>query len=115
IRKGALPDSRTAVVTKIRSPQTMGLECPSPGTSARHNRPESLPAAGSTFQAARVGYPSAIPRAPGPRNSGQFCSVLESNLAAGKAVNVVIRNVRRESGIYSPEYPRSNEFIRYVT
>src|SRR5262245_40100061 len=83
----------------------MGLECPSPGISTRHSKPELLPAAGSTFQFARVGQPSATPRAPGPRNSGQCCSGsnasvtadLETSATAGKAVNVVVRNERRES------------------
>src|SRR5262245_20504878 len=100
MRSGAFPDIRTAVATKILSPHTIGLECPRPGTSTRHSTPESLPAVASAFQSARVGKPSAIPCAPGPRNPGQFCSVLEPNVPeasviAGAAINEAVRNERR--------------------
>src|SRR5215468_303095 len=77
----------------------IGLECPRPGTSARHSKPSSFPAAAATFQLARVGKPSAMPCPPGPRNCGQFCSDLNASEAAGNASKEAVRNERRDNGI----------------
>src|SRR6185436_4212037 len=57
----------TAVVTKIRSPQTIGLDRPMPGMGVLNRTPSPV----ATFQAAGAPWPSPIPEAPGPRNCGQ--------------------------------------------
>src|SRR5262245_57999229 len=77
----------------------IGLECPRPGTSARHSNPSCSPPAAATFQLARVGKPSAMPWPPGPRNCGQFCSDLNASEAAGNASKEAVRNERRDNGI----------------
>src|SRR5262249_59335040 len=77
----------------------IGLECPRPGTSARHSKPSGFPAAASTFQLARVVKPSAMPCPPGPRNCDQFCSDLNASKAAGNASIEAVTNERRDNGI----------------
>jgi hypothetical protein len=49
----------TAVVRKIRSPQTTGLECPNPGIAVFHWIFSPV----STFQASGMFEPSATPEA----------------------------------------------------
>ena len=57
-----------ALVTKIRSPQTTGLECASPGMGVRHRMfSPVLP-----FQRSGRCCPSATPDACGPRKDGQL-------------------------------------------
>src|SRR4030095_16298693 len=77
----------------------IGLECPRPGTSARHSKPSGSPTAAATFQLARVGNPSEMPCPPGPRNCGQFCSDLNASEAAGNASKEAVRNEPRDNGI----------------
>src|SRR5262245_13958671 len=95
----------------------IGLECPRPGTSARHSKPSGFPAAAATFQLARVGKPSAMPCPPGPRNCGQFCSGLNASEAAGNASKEAVRNERRDNGItILPRYQiREFAFARLTT
>src|ERR1051325_7791221 len=66
----ALPSPLIAVVTKTRSPQTTGLEWPSPGIGAFHRMFTDLAASH------RVGglLPSATPDALLPLKDVQFCA-----------------------------------------
>lgn len=61
----AFPDVGTAVVTKTRSPETIGLEWARPGRGRR----QRMLRAGLALQRTG-GFPAATPRAPGPRNEG---------------------------------------------
>src|SRR5262245_757478 len=72
----AAPDSETALVRKIRSPQTIGLEWPSPGTSVFHST--FLP--DSPFHSVG-GFPALTPEAAAPRNWGQFRSAARPDKA----------------------------------
>src|SRR6185436_14556930 len=54
-----------------RSPQTTGLECPSPGTAVFQRMLVDF----SASQLMGNAWPSAIPEAFGPRNDGQFWAV----------------------------------------
>jgi hypothetical protein len=56
----------TAVVRKIRSPQTIGLDRPMPGIGVLKRTPSPV----AMFQAAGAPWPSPIPEACGPRNCG---------------------------------------------
>jgi hypothetical protein len=56
-----------ALVTKSASPQTIGLECPSPGIVVRHKM--FVPVAG--FHSSGRSCLSAMPDASGPRKDGQ--------------------------------------------
>ncbi len=56
----------TALVTNTRSPQTIGLECASPGIGTRQRMFSPV----FTFQMSGSFIPSATPVAPGPRNDG---------------------------------------------
>src|SRR5439155_23769024 len=61
----------TAVETKTRSPQTIGLETATPATGVFHRMFSPVAA----FHLTAVGsLPSATPDAAGPRNDGQFCA-----------------------------------------
>ena len=62
-----------ALVTKIRSPQTIGLECASPGTATFQRR--FVPVA--PFHSSGSFWPSAMPEAEGPRKPGQLSSAAE--------------------------------------
>src|SRR6266478_652403 len=64
---GSLPN---AVDTKMRSPQTIGLDTETPAIGVFHNT--FSPVAASHFTG--IGVPSATPDAAGPRNMGQFCA-----------------------------------------
>src|SRR5512142_1451771 len=67
----------TAVVTKIRSPHTTGVECPRPGTGAFHATPfESLQDTGAS--------PRAIPLSSGPRQRGHVSGAPASAKAPAK-------------------------------
>src|SRR5690349_18016854 len=59
-----------AVVTKMRSPHTTGLECARPGIGVFHAMLEDF----STSQLTGGFIPSATPEACEPRNDGQFCA-----------------------------------------
>ena len=58
----------TALVTKIRCPQTIGLECASPAIGVRHR----MLAPVSTSHVSGRCIPSATPDAAAPRNDGQL-------------------------------------------
>ena len=61
----------TAVDTKTRSPQTIGLETATPANGVFHRMFSPVAA----FHLTAVGsLPSATPDAAGPRNDGQFCA-----------------------------------------
>src|SRR5688572_27401570 len=62
--------SDTAVVRKMRSPQTIGLEWPRPGMGALHTTLVDDP----TFQAIGGLASLATPEADGPRNDGHCCA-----------------------------------------
>src|SRR6266487_3733428 len=56
-----------------------------------------------------------MPCAPGPRNPGQFCSVLvlvfEASVTAGRAIKELARNERRDNSIDSPLF---SSFISFM-
>src|SRR5262249_24552844 len=81
----------TAVVTNTRSPQTIGLECPTPGTSAfqRTFRPVF------TSQSAGSSWPSAMPRASGPRNDGHSGAMAAVPPNKGPATQASATRIRR--------------------
>src|SRR6185295_1813673 len=60
----------TAVVTKMRSPQIIGLEWPRPGMGVFHKMLIDF----STSQAVGGLLPSPTPAPFGPRKDGQFCA-----------------------------------------
>src|SRR4029077_6692898 len=61
----------TAVDTKTRSPQTIGLETATPANGVFHRMFSPVDA----FHLTAVGsFPSATPDADGPRKDGQFCA-----------------------------------------
>ena len=60
-----------AEVTKMRSPDTIGLECASPGTAVVQTM--FFPV--ETFQVSGGRRPSPTPEADGPRNPGQLAGV----------------------------------------
>src|SRR6185369_6522618 len=81
-RKVAFGSLLTAVVTKIRFPQTTGLECASPGIGVRQRMfSPVLP-----FHLSGRFCPSATPEACGPRNEGQLPLSLAIGRAGGRAV-----------------------------
>src|SRR5579872_4253190 len=97
------PASGTALVTKIRSPQMIGLEWPRPGISAfqRIFLPDS------PFHSIG-GEPVPTPLAPSPRNCGQFESaataeaakrseVMEKSLIILVALLSLIRTLQRRA------------------
>src|ERR1017187_3328987 len=73
----------TAVVTKIRSRHTMGLECARPGRAAVHWI--WVPRAASHFTGRF--WLSATPEAAGPRKEGQFCAAAAGTSAKSNAGN----------------------------
>src|SRR5262245_1053116 len=88
MRKVRSPDELTAVVTKIESPQTMGLleEIPGSGVLKRTFWPVA------TFQVAGAPWPSPMPEACGPRKDGQGrASWRGGGAAAGAAAAVLGR------------------------
>src|SRR5262245_65821491 len=70
VRMVCLGSLLTAVDTKTRSPQTIGLETAMPGTGVFH---ATLVPAGA-FQVTAVGVPSATPAGFPPRKAGQRCA-----------------------------------------
>src|ERR1035441_2538160 len=74
------PLAGTALVTKMRSPQTTGLEWPRPGIAVSQRM--FLPDA--TFHSVG-GAPLPRPPADGPRNWGQFAPVASAALLPGRA------------------------------
>ena len=78
----------SAVVKKIRSPQTIGLEWPKPGISLL----QRMFFFDSTFHSSGVA-PLPMPFADGPRNWGQFAS-------APKAATVIAKIVMNFMGIF---------------
>src|ERR1051326_4681736 len=77
----ASPFAGTALVTKMRSPQITGLECPRPGISVFHSTCSPFSPSHSVG-----GAPLPIPLAPGPRNWGQLESAAVATAAARKSV-----------------------------
>src|SRR5690242_4434220 len=69
------PFAGTALVRKMRSPQTTGLECPNPGTADFHRT--FLP---PSFHSV-TGVPVPMPLAAGPRNCGQLLSAAKAAAA----------------------------------
>src|SRR6266550_6265745 len=67
-RKVAFTSLLTALVRKIRFPQTTGLECASPGIGVRHRTFSPVLA----FQWSGRFWPSAMPDACAPRKDGQL-------------------------------------------
>ena len=74
----ALPLPLIALVTKMRSPQTTGLECARPGIGVR----QRMPSFEVAFHVSGRSCPFAIPVAFGPRKDGQLPV---AGLAAGNA------------------------------
>src|SRR4026208_1283703 len=65
----------TAEVTKMRSPQTTGLECPRPGIAVLH---AIFRLAATSHEAGAPREVSSTPVAPGPRKDGEFCPWAEA-------------------------------------
>jgi len=80
----------TAVVRKMRSPQTMVLECPSPGISAFQ----------ATLQSAGKFCESATPAAFSPRNCGQLCPNPATANAAASTARFIARLYCTDSFAY---------------
>src|SRR5262245_13887122 len=78
----------TAVVMHTRSPQTIGLEVPSPSSAVRHRSPCFF----ETSHVVNVGKPSATPPALMPRNDGQSDPGFGS---ADRRADVVLNRMRR--------------------
>lgn len=74
----------TAVVTNSRSPQTTGLEWPSPGIAVFHRTCSPL----ATSQRTGAAAPSATPAAPGPRNEGQWTCAEAGGAAAPAGIPI---------------------------
>src|SRR5262245_30682269 len=75
----ALGSLLTAVETKTRSPQTMGLDTATPGIGVFHRMFSPV----VVFHLTGVGWPSATPAAFAPRKEGQFCAwAIEENAQA---------------------------------
>jgi hypothetical protein len=77
-----LASALTALVTKTRSPQTIGLECASPGIGVRQRT--CSPVLGFQVSGSRI--PSAIPAACAPRNDGQLPAGGAEGVAGGFAM-----------------------------
>src|SRR5829696_4005244 len=69
VRMPCLGSLLTAVETKTRLPQTIGLDTATPSTGVFHATFSPVAA----FHLTAVGLPSAVPAALAPRNDGQFC------------------------------------------
>jgi hypothetical protein len=72
VRTVGVPVEATAVVTYTRSPQTIGLECASPGIAVFQATLRIALASQLTG-----GAPAATPVPFAPRNAGQFCARAE--------------------------------------
>src|SRR6185369_1215109 len=84
-RNDAFGSLLIAVVTKIRFPQTTGLECASPGIGVRQRMFSPV------FPLHLSGRfcPSATPEACGPRNDGQLPLSVAIGRAGGRAVETL--------------------------
>src|SRR6266536_6622588 len=90
----------TAVETKTRSPQTIGLETATPGTGVFHRMFSPVAA----FHLMAVGsFPSATPDAAGPRNDGQFCADTTAPYQTTAADTIIrIMDAARLMAYFSP-------------
>src|SRR5262245_33073198 len=87
----SLPFSATAVVTNTRSPQTMGLEWPSPGTAMFHAT--FVPLVRSQVVG---GAPDPTPLVDSPRNDGQLAWIATDAAITNAATTIA----RRTTGAY---------------
>src|SRR3954471_15063233 len=79
-----------ALVTKTRSPQTIGLECARPGIDVRHRMLSPV----VPFHRSGRCWPSATPAAAGPRNDGQLPS-LDEGAGSACAGLLLVRTIFR--------------------
>src|SRR5215207_2152730 len=101
-RNDAFGSLLTALVTKIRFPQTIGLECASPGIGVRQRIFSPVLA----FHWSGRFCPSAIPDACGPRNEGQL-PLPGSAFPRGRAFAVCV-NFR---GALAADSPAGNQLL----
>src|SRR3970040_2413057 len=97
-RRRAPPRLLTALVTKIRSRQTIGLEWARPATAVFQRTFSPV----SPFQRSGRFCPSAPPAAPGPRNEGQLPDVLSGSGRGRRTLGVVSVMRRSGEGAVSP-------------